>query len=103
MSTTSNGNPKGSSRPSNGKITEAVDGIGPADGATSRLRIIIADSEAIFRVGMSKIFAAQPDLEVVAQTETLSQTLNGRRIAACEVPSRTNTSAPVGSASPRAR
>ena len=41
-----------------------------------RLRIIIADSEAIFRVGMSKIFAAQPDIEVVAQTETLSQTLN---------------------------
>ncbi len=42
----------------------------------TRLRIIIADSEAIFRVGMSKIFAAQPDLEVVAQTENLSHTLN---------------------------
>jgi DNA-binding NarL/FixJ family response regulator len=40
------------------------------------LRIIIADSEAIFRVGMSKIFAQWEDLEVVAQTETLAQTLS---------------------------
>ena len=47
-----------------------------AEPGTSRLRIIIADSEAIFRVGMSKIFATQPDLEVVAQTETMSQTLS---------------------------
>jgi DNA-binding NarL/FixJ family response regulator len=44
--------------------------------SSPHLRIIIADSEAIFRVGMSKIFATQPDLEVVAQTETLSQTLS---------------------------
>jgi DNA-binding NarL/FixJ family response regulator len=40
------------------------------------IRIILADSEAIFRVGMNKIFAMQEDLEVVAQTETLAQTLN---------------------------
>jgi DNA-binding NarL/FixJ family response regulator len=78
MSTTSNGSkdPKGNSRALHSKSAD----VGPvlhsaADNAT-RLRIIIADSEAIFRVGMSKIFAAQPDLEVVAQTETLSQTLS---------------------------
>src|SRR5271165_5254065 len=40
------------------------------------VRIILADSEAIFRVGMAKIFAAENDLEVVAQTESLPQTLN---------------------------
>src|SRR5581483_6229416 len=40
------------------------------------IRIILADSEAIFRVGMSKIFALQDDLQVVAQTETLTHTLN---------------------------
>jgi len=40
------------------------------------VRIIVADSEAIFRVGMGKIFAIEKDLEVVAQTETLPQTLN---------------------------
>src|ERR1039457_4533328 len=39
------------------------------------VRIIVADSEAIFRVGMGKIFAIEKDLEVVAQTETLQQTL----------------------------
>lgn len=44
--------------------------------AASPIRIIIADSEAIFRVGMSKIFAAQANLSVVAQTETFAQTLS---------------------------
>jgi DNA-binding NarL/FixJ family response regulator len=39
------------------------------------IRIVIADSEAIFRVGMGKIFAVEKDLEVVAQTESLSHTL----------------------------
>ncbi|MFZ0707398.1 MAG: response regulator transcription factor [Candidatus Korobacteraceae bacterium] len=41
----------------------------------SNIRIIIADSEAIFRAGMSKIFTQEPDLEVVAQTDSLAQTL----------------------------
>lgn len=40
------------------------------------VRLIVADSEAIFRVGMGKIFALEKDLEVVAQTDTLSQTFN---------------------------
>ena len=38
------------------------------------VRLIVADSEAIFRVGMGKIFALEKDLDVVAQTETLPQT-----------------------------
>ena len=79
MSTTSNGSKetKGNSKPSPARVAEANSGAqASAETAPARLRIIIADSEAIFRVGMSKIFAAQPDLEVVAQTETLSQTLN---------------------------
>jgi DNA-binding NarL/FixJ family response regulator len=45
------------------------------DGTPPVIRIILADSEAIFRVGMSKIFAQQEDLHVVEQTETLAQTL----------------------------
>src|SRR5271166_1644206 len=40
------------------------------------VRIILADSEAIFRVGMARVFAVEKDLEVVAQTESLPQTLN---------------------------
>ena len=50
--------------------------LGPVEGKRSPVRIIIADSEAIFRVGMGKIFAVERDLEVVSQTETLAQTLS---------------------------
>ncbi len=49
------------------------------------IRIILADSEAIFRVGMAKIFAAESDLEVVAQTESLPQTLNAVSTIAADV------------------
>lgn len=45
------------------------------DTEPKNIRIIIADSEAIFRAGMSKIFTQEPDLEVVAQTDSLAQTL----------------------------
>ena len=40
------------------------------------IRIILADSEAIFRVGMNKILALEDGLVVVAQTETMPQTMN---------------------------
>jgi DNA-binding NarL/FixJ family response regulator len=49
------------------------------------VRIILADSEAIFRVGMAKIFAAESDMEVVAQTESLPQTLNVIATTAADV------------------
>jgi DNA-binding NarL/FixJ family response regulator len=42
---------------------------------SNNIRIVIADSEAIFRAGMSKIFTQEPDLEVIAQTDSLAQTL----------------------------
>ncbi len=51
----------------------------------SKIRIILADSEAIFRVGMAKIFAAEDDLETVAQTESLPQTLNAVATIAADV------------------
>ena len=78
MSTTFNGSkdPKGNNRIVHSKGEAGPSLHNPAETPASRLRVIIADSEAIFRVGMSKIFATQPDLEVVAQTETLSQTLS---------------------------
>lgn len=40
------------------------------------IRILLADSEAIFRVGMAKILALEKDMEVVAQTDNIPQTLN---------------------------
>ncbi len=41
----------------------------------SPIRVILADSQAIFRVGLRKIFALEQDLRVVAEAETLGQTL----------------------------
>jgi len=38
------------------------------------LRVILADSQAIFRAGLRKIFALEDDIRVVGQAETLSQT-----------------------------
>jgi DNA-binding NarL/FixJ family response regulator len=66
--------------------SQHLDGVSPRSSADqhsgslelkhSSLRLIVADSEAIFRVGMGKIFALEKDLEVVAQTENLQQTLS---------------------------
>jgi len=38
---------------------------------TPAIRIILADSQAIYRVGMRKVFALEDDIRVVAQAETL--------------------------------
>lgn len=43
------------------------------NGGRAAIRVIIADSQAIYRVGMSKIFAAEPDLEIAAQVEKLDE------------------------------
>ncbi len=42
-----------------------------ADAGTA-IRIILADSQAIYRVGMRKVFALEDDIRVVAQAETLA-------------------------------
>ncbi len=36
------------------------------------VRVILADGQAIFRVGMSKVFAAEPDIHVIAQADSMS-------------------------------
>lgn len=49
----------------------------PAASETPRppIRVVLADTQAIFRVGLRKIFALEDDIRVVAQAETLGQTL----------------------------
>ena len=42
------------------------------DAATGAVRVILADSQAIYRVGMRKVFALEDDIRVVAQAETLA-------------------------------
>ena len=39
------------------------------------IRVIVADTQAIFRAGLRKIFALEDDIRVVGQAETLPQTL----------------------------
>ncbi len=43
------------------------------------LRVIVADSQAIFRAGLRKIFAVEDDIRVVGQAETLPQTLSAAK------------------------
>jgi DNA-binding NarL/FixJ family response regulator len=39
------------------------------------IRVVVADTQAIFRAGLRKIFAVEDDIRVVGQAETLTQTL----------------------------
>ncbi len=49
------------------------------DGADNFIRVIVADTQAIFRAGLRKIFALEDDLRVVGQSETLAQTASAIR------------------------
>ena len=46
-----------------------------AEGEGPFIRVIVADTQAIFRAGLRKIFAVEDDIRVVGQAETLPQTL----------------------------
>ncbi len=45
------------------------------DGPAESIRVIIADSEPIFRVGVRKIFAVEDDIRIVAQVESAASAL----------------------------
>src|ERR1700758_5770083 len=49
-------------------------GAGEDGGKGPFVRVIVADSQAIFRAGLRKIFALEDDIRVVGQAETLAQT-----------------------------
>ena len=53
---------------------EAGEGFQPEDGK-STIRVIVADTQAIFRAGLRKIFALEDDIRVVGQAESLEQTV----------------------------
>jgi DNA-binding NarL/FixJ family response regulator len=52
---------------------------GESASETQPLRVLVADSQAIFRAGLRKIFALEDDIRVVGQAETLAQTLSAVR------------------------
>src|ERR1700733_14910453 len=49
------------------------------------IRIIVADTQAIFRAGLRKIFALEDDIRVVGQAETLAQTLSASKKFSADV------------------
>jgi len=51
---------------SNGAESASVEGQ-----PTTSIRVILADTQAIYRVGTKKIFALEDDIRVVAQAENL--------------------------------
>jgi DNA-binding NarL/FixJ family response regulator len=53
---------------------ESGDGLQPEDGKGT-IRVIVADTQAIFRAGLRKIFALEDDIRVVGQAESLDQTI----------------------------
>jgi DNA-binding NarL/FixJ family response regulator len=73
MGSTSVGNSVGNSVNSSvsagpGEVYQPEDGKGT-------IRVILADTQAIFRAGLRKIFALEDDIRVVAQAESLDQTV----------------------------
>jgi DNA-binding NarL/FixJ family response regulator len=54
--------------------TEENFGAGGDGGNGQFVRVIVADTQAIFRAGLRKVFALEDDIRVVGQAETLAQT-----------------------------
>src|ERR1700694_3895573 len=46
-----------------------------ADDGKATIRVIVADTQAIFRAGLRKRFALEDDIRVVGQAESLDQTV----------------------------
>jgi DNA-binding NarL/FixJ family response regulator len=62
--------------PSNaGAASESTANATSAPELAASIRVILADTQAIYRVGTKKIFALEDDIRVVAQAETLGQVL----------------------------
>jgi DNA-binding NarL/FixJ family response regulator len=59
---------------SNPVSVEPGDSVQPEDGKGT-IRVIVADTQAIFRAGLRKIFALEDDIRVVGQAESLDQTV----------------------------
>ena len=59
--------------------------LGAGEEAGPIIRVIVADTQAIFRAGLRKIFALEDDIRVVGQAETLAQAQTAIRKFSCDV------------------
>jgi DNA-binding NarL/FixJ family response regulator len=57
----------------------------PEENREQFIRVIVADSQAIFRAGLRKIFAIEDDIRVVGQAETLEQAVAAAKKFAAEI------------------
>src|SRR5579871_1208761 len=55
------------------------------NGSAQLIRVILADTQAIFRAGLRKIFALEDDIRVVGQAETLTQAQTAVKKFSCDV------------------
>ena len=60
-------------------VDDNVEQAHQGDGSGQFIRVIVADTQAIFRAGLRKIFALEDDIRVVGQAETLSQTVSASK------------------------
>jgi DNA-binding NarL/FixJ family response regulator len=60
-------------------------GASQTNGAGHFIRVIVADTQAIFRAGLRKIFALEDDIRVVGQAETLTQAQSAVKKFSCDV------------------
>ncbi|HEY6387403.1 MAG TPA: response regulator transcription factor [Candidatus Acidoferrum sp.] len=65
--------------------TEENLGAGEDFGKGQFIRVIVADTQAIFRAGLRKIFALEDDIRVVGQAETLAQAQSAVKKFSCDV------------------
>jgi chemotaxis response regulator CheB len=56
-----------------------------AESSGQFIRVIVADTQAIFRAGLRKIFAVEDDVRVVGQAETLSQSFSAAKKFSADV------------------
>ena len=65
---------------------DVEENLGAGDEGNGRfVRVIVADTQAIFRAGLRKIFALEDDIRVVGQAETLVQAQSAVKKFTCDV------------------
>jgi len=67
-------------------IPVVEENLGAGDDGQGRfLRVIVADTQAIFRAGLRKVFALEDDIRVVGQAETLAQVQSAVKKFSCDI------------------
>src|SRR3982074_1151824 len=66
-------------------VEDSIDKSYESDDGDQFVRVIVADSQAIFRAGLRKIFAVEDDIRVVGQAETLPQAISAAKKFSAEI------------------